>query len=240
MATRGLSRRRAHVVRRRLLVGGIVALVLILGYMLWLRDSSLVAVEEVKVEGVTADRERITAALVAAGDEMTTLHIRDDELRDAVTGFPTVATVSADADFPHDLTITVTERLPVAVAEIPEGQIGISEDGYLLRGLRFDPKELPSLEPGTITGPRLGTEGGSQAAILGAAPEEIADRLRSAEWDSERGGVVVDLDGAPELRFGDGDRGEDKWRAVAAVLGDPDLGSSSYVDVSVPERPVSG
>jgi cell division protein FtsQ len=240
MATRRLSRRRVQVLRRRLLVGAVLALVLILAYMIWLRNSSLVAVERVEVEGVTADRERITAALVEAGDGMTTLHVRDDELRDAVAGFPTVATVSADADLPHGLTITVTERLPVAVAEVEGAQVAVSEDGYLLRGLEFDPKELPSLDPGSPTGPRLGTEGSAQAAILGGAPEEISDRLQSASWDVDRGGVVVDLDGAPELRFGGGDRVEDKWKAVAAVLGDPDLGSSSYVDVSVPERPVSG
>jgi cell division protein FtsQ len=222
------------------LVVAVFALLLILAYMIWLRNSSLVAVNQVEVEGVTADRERVTAALVEAGDGMTTLHIRDDELRDAVAGFPTVASVSADADLPHGLTITVTERPPVATAKVDGAQVAVSEDGYLLRGLGFDPKELPSLDPGSVSGPRLGTEGSSQAAILGAAPEEIRDRLQSATWDVDRGGVVVDLDGAPELRFGDGEGAEDKWKAVAAVLSDPELGSSSYVDVSVPERPVSG
>jgi cell division protein FtsQ len=240
MATRRLSRRRVQVLRRRLLLGAVLVLALVLGYMLWLRDSSLVDVDRVEVEGVTADRERVTAALTRAGDQMTTLHIRDDKLRDAVVGFPTVASVSADADLPHGLTITVTERPPVAVAEIDGDQVAVSEDGYLLRGLDFDPKELPSLDPGSLSGPRLGTEGSAQAAILGAAPEEISDRLQSASWDVERGGVVVDLEGAPELRFGDGEGADDRWEAVAAVLGDPDLGSSSYVDVSVPERPVSG
>jgi cell division protein FtsQ len=240
MATRRLSRRRVQVLRRRLLLGGVLVLALVLGYMLWLRDSSLVDVNRVEVEGVTADRERVTSALTRAGDQMTTLHIRDDELRDAVVGFPTVASVSADADLPHGLTITVTERLPVAVSEVDGAQVAVSEDGYLLRGLEFDPKELPSLDPGSVSGPRLGTEGSAQAAILGAAPEEISDRLRSASFDIDRGGVVVDLEDAPELRFGDGDGADDKWEAVAAVLGDPDLGSSSYVDVSVPERPVSG
>ena len=32
---------------------------------------------------------------------MTTLHLKDDELRDAVAHFPTVASVGASTSFPH-------------------------------------------------------------------------------------------------------------------------------------------
>jgi hypothetical protein len=52
--------------------------------------------------------------------------------------------------------------------------------------------------------------------------------------------VVVDLRGAPELRFGDGTRAADKWSAAVAVLSSPERGAPSYLDVSVPDRPVSG
>ncbi len=51
--------------------------------------------------------------------------------------------------------------------------------------------------------------------------------------------MVVGLDGGPDLRFGDGSRVEDKWTAAVAVLSSPDHGSPSYLDVSVPDRPVS-
>ena len=45
--------------RRRAFILAAVALVLAAGYFLWFRDSSLVAVEEVKVEGATANQEEI-------------------------------------------------------------------------------------------------------------------------------------------------------------------------------------
>ena len=35
-------------------------------------------------------------------------------------------------------------------------------------------------------------------------------------------------------------RAEEKWAAVVAVLSSEERGSPSYLDVSVPERPVSG
>jgi cell division protein FtsQ len=226
--------------RRRAILAAVVALIVVGGYMIWLRNSSWFAIEEVKVEGLTANQQEIAASLQEAADDMTTLHIKDDELRDAVAGFPTVASVKADATLLHKVKITVTERLPVAVAKVNGESVGVSTEGYVLLGVQFDAKELPSLEAGETQGALLDDEGAAQAAILGAVPEELRPQLKAATWDEERGGVVADLEGAPELRFGDGEDAEEKWKAVAAVLTDPELGSPFYVDVSVPGRPVAG
>ena len=51
---------------------------------------------------------------------------------------------------------------------------------------------------------------------------------------------MVEVVGAPEARFGDGADGDLKWEALAAVLLDPEGSAASYIDVSVPERAVSG
>jgi cell division protein FtsQ len=229
-----------QVLRRRLIALAAVAVTLVAGYLIFLRNSSLFGIDEVEVTGVTANQERISAALVRAAEDMTTLHVREDDLRKAVSSFPTVATLTTDTDFPHGLKIEVTERLPVATAQIEGEQTSVSADGYPLTGIDFDPKELPGLDADPTEDGRLGPEGTAQAAILGAAPEELRARLKEATWDLDRGGVVVELDGAPELRFGEGDQASEKWQAVVTVLADPDLGSPGYVDASVPSRPVAG
>jgi cell division protein FtsQ len=234
----GLSR--ARVWRRRLVAIGMLAAIVFAGYMLWLRNSSWFAVEEIEVKGVTANSQEVTSSLQRAAAEMTTLHVNDDELRDAVSSFPTVASIKADSTLFHKLTITVTERLPVAIGKVAGERVAVSADGYVLAGVAFDPKRLPSLDASGSEGPRLSDEGAAQAAILGAVPEPLADRVEAASWDESRGGVVVDLEGAPELRFGDGSAAKAKWESVSAVLIDPELGAPAYVDVSVPERPVSG
>lgn len=226
--------------RRRLIAIALITAIVFAGYMLWLRNASWFSVDEVRVDGVTANRDQVTGALAQAAAGMTTLHIRDDELREAVSGFPTIASIKADASFPHELHITVTERLPVGVGEVEGERVPVSADGYLLAGVEFDPKQLPSLDASGAEPPRLSEEGAAQAAILGEAPEQLEERLEAASWDESRGGVVVDLDGAPELRFGDGSSAESKWKAAAAVLVDPELAAVSYLDVSVPERPVTG
>jgi cell division protein FtsQ len=246
MEARGLSGpgffagRRGVVLRRR-----VVAVVAVLGllygaYMVWLRDLSWFAIEKVQVSGATTNQEQIGAAIANAAKDMTTLHIKDEELRDAVARFPTVASVKADTSFPHDLHVTVSERLPVAVAKIGGREVAVSADGYALAGARFDPKQLPSIDATSARAARLDEEGAAQAAIVGVTPEPLRDRLKSASWDDDRGGVVVDLDGAPELRFGDGSLAEQKWRAVTAVLSSKQRGSPSYLDIGVPGRPVSG
>lgn len=224
--------------RRRLIVTGVLVLMLAAVYLFWFRDSSLVAVEQVKVEGVTANEEEITAALESVGLEQSTLHVDDAELAEAVAGFPTVASIRADASIPHELTIVVTERRPVAAAKVEGQRVAVSADGYVLPGVSAS-DELPALEAAGAPGGRLDEDGIAQAEILGAAPEALRKSLVGASWDEEEDGVVVELEGAPELRFGDGSDPEDKWRAVAVVLADPEANVSSYVDVSIPERTVS-
>jgi cell division protein FtsQ len=174
-----------------------------------------------------------------AGD-MTTLHIKDDELRDAVARFPTVASVGASTSFPHGLEVTITERLPVAFVQIQGQRTAVSADGYLLVGADFDAKALPRIEGAAVHGARLDEDAAAQAAILGATPGPLKNRIVSSAWDEDRGGVVVDLNNGPEIRFGDGSRPADKWKAAVTVLSSDERGSPSYLDVSVPDRPVAG
>jgi cell division protein FtsQ len=224
------------VLRRRAIAIAALGLVLFAGYMLWLRNSSLFAIEKVEVTGVTANKAEVTAALERAAEDMTTLHVRDDELREAVQGFPTVAAIAADTSPLHDLTVTVTERLPVAEVRLDGQTLPVSADGYVLIGLQQE-EPLPRITEASRLGVQLDPEGAAQAAIVGAAPRDLRERVVATTWDETRGGVVLDLEGAPELRFGDGERAEEKWQALAAVLADgvPD---ATYIDVSVPERPV--
>lgn len=239
MARRVAARRLrpAVVWRRRAAAALALGALLLAGYYLWLRDSSLVAVEDVEVKGLTTNEEQITASLEAAAEGMTTLHVDDEKLREAASAFPTVASVSADASLLHSLTITVSERLPIARVNSGGDVVAVSSDGYLLPGVGAE--GLPPLEA-SADGSRLDAEGISQSEIVGGAPAELRERIASASWDPDRGGVVVEIDGAPELRFGDGARAEDKWEAVAAVLAAPELGSPAYLDASVPDRPVTG
>jgi cell division protein FtsQ len=222
------------------IAAGALLVVLYAGYMLWFRNLGWFAIDEVTVEGASTSQHQIKAAVERASGEMTTLHLKDDELHDAVARFPTVASVSASTSLPHTLHVRVTERLPVAYVQIRGRPMAVSADGYLLAGASFDPRAWPRIEEASAQGARLDDDAAAQAAILGATPEPLGERITSSSWDEDEGGVVLQLENGPEVRFGDGSRAADKWAAAVAVLSSPERGSPSYLDVSVPERPVAG
>ena len=223
------------------MIGAAVAIVVLYaGYMLWFRNLPLFSIDEVTVTGAITNGPAIKKAVEQVAGDMTTLHLKDDELRNVVANFPTVASVGATTSFPHTLHVTVTERLPVAFIKVGDRRTAVSADGYLLLGASFDRKALPRIDGAVPTGPRLDGDAASQAAILGATPAPLRDHIESSTWSDADGGVVVTLDSGPDLRFGDGSRAADKWTAAVAVLSSPEHGSPSYLDVSVPDRPVSG
>lgn len=231
---------RGAVLRRRLIAAGIVLVVLYGGYMLWFRNLSWFAIHDVTIKGATTSQAQIRSSVERAAQDMTTLHIKDTELRDAVARFPTVASVRATTSFPHGLTVTVTERLPVAFVQIHGQRTAVSADGYLLPGASFDAKALPRIEGAAPRGARLDGDAAAQAAILGATPAPLRDDVVSSTWNDQRGGVVIDLKNGPQVIFGDGSRAADKWAAAVAVLSSPEHGSPSYVNVVVPDKPVTG
>jgi cell division protein FtsQ len=254
MATRALNPRRpvsrprarprpaarGSVIRRRAIATAVLLIVLYGGYMLWFRNLSWFAVNEVTVDGATTSQGQIRSALEQVSGDMTTLHLNDDQLRRAVSRFPTVASVSADTSFPHKLHVTVTERLPVAYVRMHGQETAVSADGYLLSGLSFDTHTMPRIEGAGANGARLDGDASAQAAILGATPDSLRRLITSSSWSEDDGGVELELENGPEVRFGDGSRAADKWAAAVAVLSGSERGSPSYLDVSVPDRPVSG
>jgi cell division protein FtsQ len=234
--TRTVARRRRRVVLALLLIAVFSAL-----YWFWFRDSSLVAVKTVKIDGIgtrPADR-KLNAALTDAAEQMTTLHVQPELLDAAASKFPLVQSVSADPGFPSTLTLHVTERRPASLIDTGDHLIAVSADGVVLRGLPADHLKLPRLpisEP-----PHKGRLGGAvlqQAKVLGAMPKAFEPLIaHSLDEDS---GVAVRLLGGVELRFGTAASAAEKWRAAATVLSDPGLGALDYVDLRVPTRPAVG
>lgn len=225
--------------RRMLIAGAILALVALAGYFLWLRDSSLVAIESVIVTGAEGD-PAVEAALAAAAEEMTTLHVDEEALAAAVAEEPAVLSISTSRDFPNGLAIEVDLRRPVGFIAADGGSI-VAGDGVVLETGADQPAGVPSVEArdGAVEGERVGGEALALSKVLAGAPEVLLAEAGSAEVSADHG-PVVEVGPGIELRFGDPSQAELKWAAAAAVLADPSLESAAYIDLSVPERPVTG
>lgn len=221
---------------RAVLVGTLVLALLIGGY-LWLRDSSLVAVNDIEVTGAGGD-ERLVAELERVASGMTTMHVREDDLDRVAAAFPAVRSVDADPSFPHGMKIEVTLRDPAGAVRTGDGRVAVAADGTLLPGVATD--EAPTMVAGVgKSGERLDQAGVELAAVLGAVPDPLRGEITGASADPESG-PTVELTGGIEVRFGDGSRPGAKWASAAAVLADESLDAASYVDVTAPRRPAAG
>jgi cell division protein FtsQ len=217
----------------------LLACTVVAGYFLWLRDSSLVAVHRLTVTGAEGPQgQEIRAALADAAKNMTTLHVRQDELDRAVRRFPIVESVSADASFPNGLTIQVHELEPALTIAAGGRRTAVAADGTILRGIEA-PSGLPRLTlPAAPAGERLQGDALAQALVLGATPGAIRPFVQKTSV--VEGGVRVALRDAPEVRFGEATEVRLKWAAATRVLADKALGRAGYVDVSAPGRPAVG
>src|SRR5918998_5290618 len=223
--------------RRRLTWLLAACLLLAAGYQFWLRDSSLVAVEEVAVTGLTTkDAPRVRAALASAAHTMTTLHLERGELERAIAAYPVARELQVHPDFPHGLEIHVVEHRPAALVD----GLPVAGDGTILRGLPVE-GSLPTISSaGDLKGDRLTEPAALHAArIAGGAPAALRPRLEQVELRSGDG-IVVEMRDGPELIFGDAHQVRAKWIAAASVLADPDSAGASYIDVTLPGRPAAG
>jgi cell division protein FtsQ len=224
----------------RAAVWALALLALSIAGLLWFRDSSLVAVQRVTVVGLSGpETARVTTQLQDAAKDMTTLHVRGDQLRSVVEPYPVVKDLHVSTDFPHGLKITVVENTPVAAVIADGAKTPVAADGRLLRGA--DQRALPvvpvSVPPG---GERIVDRTARQAiAALAAAPIPLRDRVLRAST-TKQGGLTLVLQDGPDLRFGGADRLAAKWAAAAAVLADENSRGATYLDLRYPERPAAG
>lgn len=227
-------------IRRRLIVAVLLAAALLALYRFWFRDSSFVTVQHVTVTGLTTkDGPRIRTALTAAAHDMSTLNMNQAALDSAVTGFPIVKAVVAQASFPHSLKIHVIEREPVAVLSVGGERLLLAPDGSVLRDVATGHPLALIHSSGAVPQATLTDRGALSALhVAGAAPLALAGRITTIGHDRE--GLTVHVRGGPSLIFGDDSRPVAKWAAVSAVLADPSSKGATYIDVRVPDRPVAG
>ena len=227
----------------RLTVGlALVAVIVLMGGgYLWLRESSLVAVQDVQISGISAsDGDKVRAALEGAARDMTTLHVREQILHEATAPYSSVDDLQVQADFPHTLRIKVIERRPVAaLARAGERRIPVTSNGTLLRGVTAE-RDLPSVKlKGDPAGARVEDRRILNAlAVASAAPDALRGRTNEVKVDKR--GVIVDLDEGPELIFGGGEEADKKWAAAARVLAEISARGAVYLDLRVPGRVAAG
>jgi cell division protein FtsQ len=223
------------------LLAAAIALPLLGGGWLLLRNSSFVAVQRVRISGVHGpEAAAIDAALTAAARRESTLNVSAGALRSAVAEFPVVREVRAVPHFPHAMTISVVEQLPVAALLAGGTRTAVAADGVVL-GPSLLRSNLPVVS-GSY-GPAVGSAVRSPEllavlSVLGAAPGPL-ERLVEHVFEGPKGLTVAMRNGLL-VYFGNATRLHAKWLSLARVLADSGSNGASYVDVRLPGRPAAG
>ncbi len=217
----------------------LLAILLFAGY-LWLRDSSFVSVEKVKITGLHGrDSIRIRGAIEGAAYGMTTLHVDEAAIRKAVEPFPTVAGLEITTSFPHELRVRIIPRRVVALVSVAGRKIPVDLDGKILKG-QAPRGQLPVVVSQRVPGTERITDQKTldELAVLKAGPVALTRRV--AQVSTSAKGLTVALRKGPKLYFGAAADLDRKWAAAARVLADPQVAGATYIDVQVPGRPAIG
>jgi cell division protein FtsQ len=236
----------AFVWRRRRLriavLAAVGALALALGGFLFLRHSSLAAVERVRISGVHgAQAAQIDGALTRAARGMSTLDVKRGALLAAVAQFHVVRDLRLSPSFPHGLRIRVIEQPPVAVLLAAGSRTAVAADGVVL-GPTLIAGPLPSVHVGGVEelpGQHVADASvRAELSVLGAAPHTLLGWVQRVFMGPE--GLTVTMRDGLAIYFGNATRPHAKWIAAARVLADPSSVGASYLDVRLPERPAAG
>lgn len=132
--------------RRYLWLGGIGAVVLLIGGSVVAAYSPLFAVEKVTVVGAsTLDPAVVEAAL--SEQVGTPLALVDaSEVKAALLAFPLIETYSLEVKPPHDLTLRIVERTPVGVVRSDAGYTLVDAAGVALSTTPDQPPGQPLID----------------------------------------------------------------------------------------------
>jgi cell division protein FtsQ len=227
--------------RRSLAIGfGLLAFALG-GYML-ARETSMFAIRGIEVQGgsprVAAQVRQALASFV--GKPLVGLD--GSAVQRTIDALPTVVRSSYDRAFPHTLRVTIVPERPAAVLRRGAETWLVSIRGRVMERLpALGDRKLPRIwvsgrTPVTI-GAELRTADTAVAARAVGLAGSFAHGVATASYSA--GTLVFHLRSGLQLLLGDGSRVRLKVAVAERTLPAVPAGST-FLDVSVPGRPVSG
>lgn len=200
--------------------------------------SSQLAADEVDVSGAHAlsEREVLAAAEIASGTPL--LRVDLDAIHDRVAALPEVAAVTVHRSWPDTVSISVTEREPLAVVEAGAAWWAMDEDGVLFRRTPSRSK-LPRRLPLVVVDARGDADARSEvAAVVAALPSELlakVERVTAQSMDS----ITLQFSGRTEVMWGSSADSDTKAEVLGILLLLLTHGQPALLDVSVPQHPTS-
>jgi cell division protein FtsQ len=213
----------------KLFLLSLLLIVVIVGVGLVLYFTPLMSARGIVVTGigaVTRD-EVLDAAHVELGTPL--LQINTDSIADRVAAIRRVASARVQRDYPSALMITIVERIPVVVKDLPDGPHLFDRDGVDF-ATAPPPPALPYIDVDN-PGPADPATKAALAVLTALRPEVVAQVSRIAA--PSVASITLTLTDGRTVIWGTNDRTEEKAQKLAALLTRP---GRTY-DVSSPDLP---
>jgi cell division protein FtsQ len=213
----------------KLFLMSLLLIVAIVGVGLVLYFTPLMSARGIVVTGigaVTRD-EVLDAAHVELGTPL--LQINTDSIADRVAAIRRVASARVQRDYPSALMITIVERIPVVVKDLPDGPHLFDRDGVDF-ATAPPPPALPYIDVDN-PGPADPATKAALAVLTALRPEVVAQVSRIAA--PSVASITLTLTDGRTVIWGTNDRTEEKAQKLAALLTRP---GRTY-DVSSPDLP---
>ncbi|MGH3066143.1 MAG: cell division protein FtsQ/DivIB [Gaiellaceae bacterium] len=244
---RGAAGDRLHLARfvpsgRSLLVGFGVVLGA-LGIYWGAHVSSVFAVDRVEVLGAPPEIEREVEAATKGVVGANLVTVDPAEIEGALRALPSVAGASVDRAFPHTLVVKIAPERAVAVARRGQSSWLVTGAGKVIRAIetgseRTYPRIWLTRGVAVRVGGMLPLRYTPATRALAAAIEgKLPRRVKAVRADGDD--LTLVLRRGAEIRLGEPTDLGLKVAVATAVFRLVEPGTT-YIDVSVPERPVAG
>lgn len=234
---------------RSLAIGfGLIAAALLL--YLGARETSVFAVRSIEVETEPAGHTRLVARALQPLEGTSLMKIDEATIARRLDRLPHVHLLGFDRSFPSGLRVHVSVERPVAVLRRRDENWLVSGEGRVLRKLEQRLRRpLPVVWLPRNVDPEIGailrTREPARAVAALATMRASAPGFSARIWyvkQGENGELTIVLRDRFELRLGESTDLALKLKVARQVLAalKTSGATASYVDVSVPERPVAG
>lgn len=233
--------RRIVPTQRSLLVGLAIVAFALCGYML-ARETSLFAIDRIEVQGASPRVAAQVRRALAPEVGRPLVGLDGAAVLREIDALPTVVRASYDRAFPHTLRVTIVPERPAAVLRSGASSWLVSIRGRVMQALSSgaDPS-LPrvwvpghtQVGVGSILAPQQARVAIRAAGLAGS----FAPRIGTATYAD--GSLVFHLRSGLELLLGAPNDVKLKVAVAARALASVPSGST-FLDVSVPSRTVSG
>jgi cell division protein FtsQ len=213
----------------KLFLLSLLLIVAVTGVGLILYFTPLMSARNIVINGIGAitREEVLDAAHVRSGTPL--LQIDTDSIADRVAAIRRVASAHVQRDYPSALMITVVERIPVVVKDLPDGPHLFDRDGVDF-ATAPPPPALPYIDVDN-PGPADPATKAALAVLTVLRPEVVAQVSRIAA--PSVASITLTLADGRTVIWGTNERTEEKAQKLAALLTRP---GRTY-DVSSPDLP---